>query len=236
MTTLATDKEEDLIILSDDTSSNDTSIMDFDFGQVQASTETTTDLSPVQTTDEFVLDFGDTKTEEVTTDFSLEDNNLKLSETKEEVSFGQDLFWDSTESTEATLEVASQSSTWMDFSFDGEVSAKSQDAEIWALTTSVEETSFDRNAILDEAIAKMQTRKSSISSSKSSKQSKVDELNEQIASLKSQVSDLEWEIKDLEKEDSALDLDISSIEKMKTSVLEISTDRPRKHNLNNIKK
>jgi len=82
----------------------------------------------------------------------------------------------------------------------------------------------------------MQLRKSSISNIKLNKQSKVDELNTQIISLKSQVSDLELEIKDLEKEDSALDLDILSIEKMKESVLEITTDRPRKHNLSNIKK
>jgi predicted nucleic acid-binding Zn-ribbon protein len=82
----------------------------------------------------------------------------------------------------------------------------------------------------------MQSRKTSIAQTKSSKQSKVDDLNEQIKVLKNQVSDLEKEIKDIEKEDSALDLDITSIEKMKESVLEVSTDRPRKHNLSNIKK
>ena len=96
-------------------------------------------------------------------------------------------------------------------------------------------SSFSRNDILEEAIAKMQTRKEIISTTKSSKQTTVDELNEQIKKLKKEVSTFEWEIKDLEKEDSAIDLDIASFEKMKSAMVDVS-DRTRVHNLDNIKK
>ncbi len=82
----------------------------------------------------------------------------------------------------------------------------------------------------------MQSRKWTISEVKNQRQTNVNLLTQQITKLQEQVAELEREIKDLEKEDSALDLDITSIEKMKSSILDITTDRPRKHNLSTIKK
>lgn len=227
MTTPTVNKDEDLIILSNDISSNDTSILDFDFASQKSS---------VETNNETIFDFSpnleETKKEDL---FSLDSNDfkevldvwdVKIEKSNEsEIDFG---FWEATE-TKQELPVLENNSQ-NEFKINDFSQTTQQDFSIQT------ENSFDRDAILDEVIAKMQSRKSSISIIKWDKQSKVYELNEQIKALKSQVIEIETEIKNLEKEDSALDLDISSIEKMKSSVLEVSTDRPRKHNLNNIKK
>ena len=242
MTTVATEKEEDLIILSDDSSSTDTSIMDFDFGS-QNTTSNTISMQEIST-----IDFSPSLEEDK--EMVLEDEVKTISD-EAWISFDENLFsLDNPEVTKTTLETSTESKE-IDFGF-WDVLTETQENNIFENLSVNNETTtdlfsnekvsvsqaenFDRNAILDEVIAKMQLRKSSISNIKLNKQSKVDELNTQITSLKSQVSDLELEIKDLEKEDSALDLDILSIEKMKESVLEITTDRPRKHNLSNIKK
>lgn len=255
--TTATQNEEDLIIIWDETS-NDTSMLDFDFSQTTAEAETIQDIqmidfSPAEISNEVSVDFAlDSKAQETTsqeidfgTDFfantevALETSDVQIEETKENVDFETNLFWETTtQEITSELEVQNVATQEVDFGFAWETTTSQENTFLETSTKDsfVESTNFDRNTILDEAIAKMQSRKWTISWVKSTKKSSVDELNKQIASLKSQVSDLEKEIKDLEKEDSALDLDISSIEKMKTSVLEVSTDRPRKHNLSNIKK
>lgn len=249
--TTATQNEEDLIIIGDETSS-DTSIIDFDFSPV-----TENKVSQPEETD-FVLDFGNETKNEVSTDFFL-DTPSTSQETSDVISFGDNLFvsqepvvsWVSEVSEEklssldegiaimeAPLSFSPETAPVMDFwelpSLQEEVITESFTQT--STTTSFSENQFDRNTILDEAISKMQSRKNSISDIQSRKEAMVDELSEQIKNLKSQVSDLEKEIKDLEKESSALDLDISSIEKMKESVLDVATDRPRKHNLSTIKK
>lgn len=221
--TTAIQNEEDLIILWDETSS-DTSMIDFDFPAQNSQIQ--------EETSDFIIDFEDSTKNEVTTDFVLDD---KSSEVKsDEISFGEDIFW------------VTEKSTWEVSVEKAEVSqVESSEIDFWFATPEVKEikipsqrekTSFDRNSILDEAIAKMQSRKSAIAQTKSSRQSTSDELNEQIKLLKSQVSDLEKEIKELDKETGILDGDIMSIEKMKTSVLEVTQERARKHNLSNIKK
>lgn len=227
MATATVNEDEDLIILSDDISSNDTSILDFDFASQKSSAETN---------NETILDFSPSLEEATKEDlFSLDGDNLKevsnvwdvKIEKSEESEIDFD-FWEDIEDKEElpVLENNSQN----EFTINDLSQTTQEDFSIQT------EDSFDRDAILDEVIAKMQSRKSSISIIKWNKQSKVYELNEQIKALKLQVEEIETEIKNLEKEDSALDLDISSIKKMKSSVLEVSTDRPRKHNLNNIKK
>lgn len=253
MTTQAIEKEEDLIIIWDE-SSTDTSMIDFSFPKSEVES-----IQPVWEADDFVIDFGETEKVDVKSDFALTENN------DSEISFWDDLFWsnellDKEPKSNLVIEEKTDSLD-VDFWFssptveDIKTEESIQILETEALTQEttqlfeikneevkseivmpVLDTTFDRNAILDEAIAKMQSRKSSIWQTKSQKQHNVDDLNEQIKNLKSQVADLEKEIKDLEKEDSALDLDISSIEKMKESVLEVSVDRQRKHNLSNIKK
>lgn len=246
--TTATQNEEDLIIIGDETSS-DTSIIDFDFSPV-----TESKVSQPEETD-FVLDFGNETKNEVSTDFFLDTPSVS-EETSEVISFGDDLFasqepvvsWVSEETLssldeggaimEAPLSISPETASVMDL---WELPSLQEEGITESFTQastapSFSESQFDRNAILDEAISKMQLRKNSISDIQSAKEATVNDLNEQIKNLKSQVSDLEKEIKDLEKENSALDLDISSIEKMKESVLDIATDRPRKHNLSTIKK
>lgn len=255
--TTATQNEEDLIILWDETSS-DTSMIDFSFPAQNSQIQ--------EETSDFIIDFGDTTQNEVSTDFVLDNTTSEVK--SDEIFFGEDIFWvtdtslsDVTmEETPQVEEVSQVETSEIDFGFSApveleetsvmeEIQEVKSEQEITEISNTVdflpvedtrssspEEMSFDRNTILDEAIAKMQSRKSSIAQIKSSKQSKADELNEQIKLLKSQVSDLQKEISDFDKEDSALDSDILSIEKMKTNVLEIAKERARKHNLSNIKK
>lgn len=276
MTTQAIQKDEDLIILSDD-SQADNSILDFNFDVNETA----------NTTQEPVISFGDdAKTEEVSFNFDLwtettvspqVDNELVLSDTASETSSSDDLFnLGSTEvtttksalTTETTTddinfwfgeELSSDKETISDteselvqnitsfhesngFEYDNYKKETFDDLE-WQSevvikndTSSLTEQLWDRNEILNGTIKKLEQRKEIVSQIKQTKQTNVDSLNEEIAKLKKQVSDLQTEIKDLEKEEWSIDLDISSIEKMKSNVLEISSDRPRKHNLDNIKK
>lgn len=240
--TTVTQNEEDLIIIGDETS-NDTSIIDFDFSQVNQSTST-------QESD-FIIDFSDEPTNSVSTDFVLDTAATEV-ENSEVISFWEDLFTPEENNIQEPVStlVEEVQTPEIDFWFAEESSPESmiamveeniQEVNLVEETPQVEAAivwavAFDRNSILDEAIAKMQSRKWTIGNTKDQRQAKVDQLNEQIKNLQVQVLDLEREIKDLEKEDSTLDLDISSIEKMKSSILEVSTDRPRKHNLSNIKK
>lgn len=247
--TTATQNEEDLIIIWDETSS-DTSIIDFDFSPVVENK-----VSQPEETD-FILDFGNETKNEVSTDFFLDTPSVS-EETSEVISFGDDFFGSQeTPSTlvgeektasveeivdiqETPLSMTEENTSVMDMAWETLSEEINFPTESFPTTTTASIDShhhFDRNAILDEAIAKMQSRKLSITTIKTQKETTMDDLNEQIKSLKSQLNDLEKEVKDLEKEDSALDLDISSIEKMKESVLDIASDRPRKHNLSTIKK
>lgn len=248
--TTVTQNEEDLIIIGDETDS-DKSIIDFDFSQRDEVT------SPQES--DFIIDFSDAEKNEVSTDFVLDTAVSTTEENSEVISFSEDFFAPQEDKIEEPVAVLVQEeNVWavseIDFWFAEEVQTENivaqtevgenvqavnfempeektqvESAVIWAVA-------FDRNTILDEAIAKMQSRKWTIWQTKDQRQAQVDQLKEQMKKLQEQVSDLEKEIKDLEKEDSTLDLDITSIEKMKSSILEVATDRPRKHNLSNIKK
>lgn len=247
--TTATQNEEDLIIIWDETSS-DTSIIDFDFSPVVENK-----VSQPEATD-FVLDFGNETQNEIATDFFLDTPSISQ-ETSEVISFGDDLFgsqetsstlvWEEKISSvedvvniqPSPLSMIEENTSVMDMVWDtvsDEINFPTESVWENANPSIDSKNHFDRNAILDEAIAKMQSRKLSIATIKTQKETTMDDLNEQIKNLKSHLNDLEKEVKDLEKEDSALDLDISSIEKMKESVLDIASDRPRKHNLSTIKK
>lgn len=279
MTSATLEKDEDLIILGDD-SSQDNSILDFNF-DVKAETSS----QQIEPTISF---WDDIKSDDISFDFNLwtdmtsnqVENEIKLSDNVSEISFSDDMFnlWTETTQEVPTIvqPIAHQDNLVMDslnlqdnqsneskvdevdFWFTQEATSKEEALGLWnsevfdiqeeieiapviaqkthTIVPILNQESFNRNDILDEAVAKMQTRKETISQTNISKQTKVDELNEQIKKLKKEVSDFESEIKDLEKEDAALDLDISSIEKMKTNISEITADRTRKHNLDNIKK
>lgn len=247
--TTATQNEEDLIIIWDETSS-DTSIIDFDFSPVVENK-----VSQPEATD-FVLDFGNETQNEIATDFFLDTPSISQ-ETSEVISFGDDLFtsqetsstliWEEKTASveeivgiqETPLSITEENTSVMDMAWETlseEINFPTESSSTPINSSIDSHHSFDRNTILDEAIAKMQSRKLSIATIKTQKETTMDDLNEQIKNLKFQLNDLEKEVKDLEKEDSALDLDISSIEKMKESVLDIASDRPRKHNLSTIKK
>lgn len=241
--------DEDLIIIWDDTQ-NDTSMLDFNF-----------DITlPSQKEEEVALiDFGSDETK-VDTSFSLDTESLPTPEVNFDfgsISFDtpvsenietqaiietpevQDLDFSFIED-ETPTQVVSETPTVSDLveetAFFVETSPKQAEISSLSEVNTLEETLwFDRNSILDEAIAKMQSRKSSIWASKSQKQDHIDALSEQVKALKEQISDLNSEVKELDIEDSALDLDIASITKMKSSILEPS-QRQRKPNLWNIKK
>lgn len=283
MTTATLEKDEDLIILGDD-SSHDNSILGFNF-DIQAET-------PSKQAEPTIIFWDDIKTDDINFDFNLwsettsnqVENEIKLSDNVSEISFSDDMFnlWsETTQETPIIVETTThqddlvmdllnfEDNQWteiitneVDFWFTNETNSNEEKLWLWDNITNPEvsdiqkeieivpvitqkaenissisnQKSFNRNDILDEAVAKMQIRKDSISQTNILKQAKVDELNKQIIGLKKEVSNFESEIKDLEKEDKALDLDISSIEKMKANISEIVIDRTRKHNLDNIKK
>lgn len=281
-----TQKDEDLIIISDD-SSTDTSILDFNFNVNETSTNTTTE--PVITFwDETSNAIADTSLDlnfgtEIAAETSEVSNDLVLSDTTNDISTTEDLFnlwsveetntenvvqtqdetqtsdeinfgfWEDISVAEATVNdeittnnelvnniTSFQESNW--FEYDDYKKEDFDDLEwqaelsVTSQVGSLNEQLGDRNEILDWTIKKLKQRKEIVSQIKQSRQTNIDDLNEQIAKLKKEVSDLQSEIKDLEKEETSIELDIVSIEKMKANVLEISTDRPRKHNLDNIKK
>lgn len=253
--TTATKNEDDLIIIWND-NDLDESILDFDFWANTSNksidswlTFLDDDKSEVLT--DFSLDGFWTQT--------TQSNEIIENSTKQESAFDIDFwFWNSedvildepTTQENQLVEDVQLESTQEDFliwstTLDEEISTtttQSFDSVVKEDITPVMHTQgktwniFDRNSILDEAIAKMQSRKTTIWDNKSKKQEDVNKLEENIKQLTKQVSELEKSIKELEIEDSALDLDITSIEKMKSSILESSVDRPRKHNLGNIKK
>lgn len=208
---IATQNDEDLIILGDDDTS-DNNLINFNFDSNISSNDTKNDDIGLfwsnNSSDDNSINFLDNiiQTKENNNDEQLiseELNNIPNNKNNQDI---------------PSLNIVEEPKEEKQVSIvNEEVSENKKE-----LIQDEEKQGLNRNNILDEAILKMQTRKWNISKTKSSKQAKVDDLNEQIKMLKKQVSELEKEIKDLEDEDNAIDLDISSIEKMKLNSLEIS--------------
>lgn len=250
MSQATANKDDDLIILSDEVTSND----DFNFDFLSnTSEEKTTDViefnsqveTKVDSSNDFNFDFTFDTNSDIAFDSSSLDSTLK-SEVKEDIVMEQpnDLSSITFEDTKATVDLFETPVVSDELSFDvaPEVLPLVSESEIVEETKAeiVENSNtallWDRNDILNETIFRLEKRKEVISWVKWSKQDNVALLKEKIAELKSQVSLLEWEIKELEKEEVWIDVDISTIEKMKSVALDTITERPRKHNLDNIKK
>ena len=250
MSQATANKDDDLIILSDEVTSND----DFNFDFLSnTSEEKTTDViefnsqveTKVDSSNDFNFDFTFDTNSDIAFDSSSLDSTLK-SEVKEDIVMEQpsDLSSITFEDTKATVDLFETPVVSDELSFDvaPEVLPVVSESEIVEETKAeiVENSNtallWDRNDILNETIFRLEKRKEVISWVKWSKQDNVALLKEKIAELKSQVSLLEWEIKELEKEEVWIDVDISTIEKMKSVSLDTVTERPRKHNLDNIKK
>lgn len=250
MSQATANKDDDLIILSDEVTSND----DFNFDFLSnTSEEKTTDViefnsqveTKVDSSNDFNFDFTFDTSSDIAFDSTSLDSTLK-SEVKEDIVIEQpnDLSSITFEDTKATVDLFETPVVSDELSFDvaPEVLPLVSESEIVEETKAeiVENSNtallWDRNDILNETIFRLEKRKEVISWVKWSKQDNVALLKEKIAELKSQVSLLEWEIKELEKEEVWIDVDISTIEKMKSVALDTVTERPRKHNLDNIKK
>lgn len=210
MTTQTIQKEEDLIILWDDTI-KDTSFLDFDFDSI-SNTQSNSTLSNNITNESFISFWEEIVSESKVDLVSLDDKNDNLIN-----------FWE--EKTDFTFEPSN---------FD-EVNTNIEN-NIYSNIENTWNNLLSRIDILDEAISKMKLRKNIILESKNNKQLTLDELNSKINELKKDVELFENQIIDLDKEDIAIDLDISSIEKMKNLTSDIQSDRQRKHNLDTIKK
>ena len=250
MSQATANKDDDLIILSDEVTSND----DFNFDFLSnTSEEKTTDViefnsqveTKVDSSNDFNFDFTFDTNSDIAFDSTSLDSTAK-SEVKEDIVIEQpnDLSSITFEDTKATVDLFETPVVSDELSFDvaPEVLPVVSESEIVEETKAeiVENSNtallWDRNDILNETIFRLEKRKEVISWVKWSKQDNVALLKEKIAELKSQVSLLEWEIKELEKEEVWIDVDISTIEKMKSVALDLVTERPRKHNLDNIKK
>ncbi len=250
MSQATANKDDDLIILSDEVTSND----DFNFDFLSnTSEEKTTDViefnsqveTKVDSSNDFNFDFTFDTNSDIAFDSTSLDSTAK-SEVKEDIVIEQpnDLSSITFEDTKATVDLFETPVVSDELSFDvaPEILPVVSESEIVEETKAeiVENSNtallWDRNDILNETIFRLEKRKEVISWVKWSKQDNVALLKEKIAELKSQVSLLEWEIKELEKEEVWIDVDISTIEKMKSVALDAVTERPRKHNLDNIKK
>ncbi len=250
MSQATANKDDDLIILSDEVTSND----DFNFDFLSnTSEEKTTDViefnsqveTKVDSSNDFNFDFTFDTNSDIAFDSTSLDSTAK-SEVKEDIVIEQpnDLSSITFEDTKATVDLFETPVVSDELSFDvaPEVLPVVSESEIVEETKAeiVENSNtallWDRNDILNETIFRLEKRKEVISWVKWSKEDNVALLKEKIAELKSQVSLLEWEIKELEKEEVWIDVDISTIEKMKSVALDLVTERPRKHNLDNIKK
>ena len=250
MSQATVNKDDDLIILSDEVTSND----DFNFDFLSnTSEEKTTDViefnsqveTKVDSSNDFNFDFTFDTNSDIAFDSTSLDSTAK-SEVKEDILIEQpnDLSSITFEDTKATVDLFETPVVSDELSFDvaPEVLPLVSESEIVEETKAeiVENSNtallWDRNDILNETIFRLEKRKEVISWVKWSKQDNVALLKEKIAELKSQVTLLEWEIKELEKEEVWIDVDISTIEKMKSVALDTVTERPRKHNLDNIKK
>lgn len=250
MSQATVNKDDDLIILSDEVTSND----DFNFDFLSnTSEEKTTDViefnsqpeTKVDSSNDFNFDFTFDTNSDIAFNSTSLDSTAK-SEIKEDISIEQpnDLSSITFEDTKTTVDLFETPVVSDELSFDvtPEVLPVASKSEIFEETKAeiVENSNtallWDRNDILNETIFRLEKRKEVISWVKWTKQDNVTSLKEKITELKSQVSLLEWEIKELEREEVWIDVDISTIEKMKSVALDTVTERPRKHNLDNIKK
>lgn len=249
MSTATIEKDEDLIILNSD-SENDDIFNFWDTINTQAVIESDTsdviidfwsdnssELSIESTISEpkkeevvswdfdFSFDFNESKIEE-TSNITLEETKVELEDTKKEETLS---FIDDVKVTEENDEV----NQTVDFLTPSiwEIEEVKEESFLPTIETDL----WDVNTILDQTIAKLTSRKDVISTQKSSKSSKITDLEAQIKKLQEEVSIYTSEIEDLDIELRKIDKNISAIEKMKSDT-EISNDRQRQHNLDNIKK
>ncbi len=237
-------QDEDLIILGEETSSND--IFNFETTWLSTQEEIVTDMIDFSSEEPSVTTVWESSTD-FSFSFSNEDLQVSDSETstletevvenalsdKNEVDFwfiSDDI---SSQKIEETIQDEVVDSVHTNFSFDvsqPEVALESNVSEVsFAETTS--DISFDMNSILDQTILQLESRKSEITNQKSQKSTQVGDLLAQIAALQHQVNGLNTEIDELEIENKKIDKNIAGIQKMKHETLDISevTERQRKH-------
>ena len=245
--TTTTTQDEDLIILSDESTSND--IFNFDFSSNDSMQNSSTE----------VLDFSVSNEEpKQEISFWLSEESTPIIETSNnDFSFSFDLW---TNSEVKNLEIQENNSS-NDISLisnqevslveDFKETKEIQDikkVEVLDLNENSfvsnevsmekEKVSFDLwdvNSILDQTINQLSQRKDIINSKKDEKSSKVLSLQEQIKKLQKEVSDLKLDVEELDQETLKIDKNISMIEKMKNESFE-NQERTRKHELEKIKK
>lgn len=248
--TAQTLQDEDLIILSDDTSSHDIFNFDtsvapsavtsdiIDFGTEEISFETPTfwEVSPMQETptSEVVVEnndfsFGLSFETPVIQEQIAEVSEAVATPVLEEVfSFDTQVqeALTSTEEVESSIEEVTMENP--EVSFMQEEAPKQEVGNVEA---------FDVNTILDATIAQLQARKEVNFSNKSQKSSQVTDLLSQITKLQAQVESLNSDILEIDAENKKIDKNIVSIEKMKADAVEVSEvpERQRKHAAEKIK-
>lgn len=241
-------KDEDLIILSEDTevtdtleeltldlpeSSADNEIISFWEEEVTLELDESSDVSPVE--EEIVLSLDDeiAVTEDVTTEKATEER-VETEEVASDFSFDLTTEETSLETTDENAEAANET-TDVDFggfdltADDSEVSASDN-----ALTETVVATAgvSSMNSILEETVAKLEARKEAIAGEKSGKTSKVADLKAEIAKLEEEVLSLEAEIEWLDEEASKITANIDGLQDMKLW----NEDAVKEHNSNRMKK
>jgi outer membrane murein-binding lipoprotein Lpp len=226
----------------EDTSSE--GMIDFlsDEGWVSSTIEATSSISENKVDDEISFTTDLLEVKEETTSLGIEtpsvdnkkedeevshfDFSFDLDDTSEEKSGSLDLVWNTSKSEEiALVDNSSKEDSFFDEVSDTDVVSSDESQDIW-----------DINSILDQTIEKLNSRKWIISTQKDDKSSKVESLLAQIKSLEETVASYREEIESLDVEFKKIDKNISAIEKMKSDSWETNIERPRQHNLNNIKK
>lgn len=244
--------DEDLLIISDDSASEEVSLDD-------AAIEISLDDTPTaETPAENVIDFGAEATQEVAVDDTTqkeatptetESNDLSIDLGSADLSIDDTVKEDSKTPTETEVE-APKTEAESDFSLDlGTTSSdetvaetpvaepeKVQETTSFDLGASVEapaEVSADTgmNMILAETISKLEARQDAIASEKDGKSSQVTDLKAQIKKLQDEVALHEWEIEELSAESKKIATNVKSLEKMK-----LDEDVTKEHNSKRVPK
>lgn len=236
MATATATKDDDLLIISDDSNDSTTWEIEFNFDfdesssvdsrkeEVKEKADSTNHSADLE-----ILDEVDTELEIVENSEKNQSEAKSNEDTVANISIDLGSFENEGEDTisETKVETGSTDESNVveeDFSFGFDDTVKTEEvsnkeettaneAVMETVDTAVEKE--DLNSILSATILKLETRKQSIQTERWGKSSKVQDIKSQIEALQKQVEELEAEMRTLDMEEEKITSNISELEKMK---------------------
>ena len=243
-------KDEDLIILSEDTevahelpeltldlpeeSDNEDIITFWDDEISLELDDTTEEVSEEVVEEEIILTLDNEETAEIVVEESKDVEEVKIEASEEDSSdFSFDLTTE--EASEEVVETKTEEATpSADLDFGGfDLSSDTGAESVW--TTEVAATvaaTASMNSILEDTVAKLEARKDAIADEKSGKTAKVADLKAEIKKLEGEVLTLEGEIEGLDEEADKITANISGLQDMKLW----NEDAVKEHNAQRVMK